>query len=256
MVPKLFSFKAYFRKNRNYSAHFEHLIAIFSHPKVKSRQYCLSSQVISILASLWQECNKSVIEIHVHDVFFATVSILGRFLERQTLISSSIQHSRSRFLDFIMWSVKNPSSHRYDVENCIKMVKAFLANKGYSSLTAIQNVSIGTSTCLILSPRSLEIHADSYSSYNRRPVLDELCERISNPVILISLQWWKKKLNFSSRLVKCWNTLGLIFFMQLSRTKGNISKLPSSALFFQISTFFLNATSLSDELTEIGRVEC
>ena len=156
--------------------------------------------------------------------FFATVSILGRFLERQTLISSSIQHSRSRFLDFIMWSVKNPSSHRYDVENCIKMVKAFLANKGYSSLTAIQNVSIGTSTCLILSPRSLEIHADSYSSYNRRPVLDELCERISNPVILISLQWWEKKLNFSSRLVKCWNTLGLIFFMQLSRTKENMSK--------------------------------
>jgi len=53
--------------------------------------------------------------------------------------------------------------------------------------------------------------------------------------------------------------MGLILFMQLSRTKGkkgNISKLLSLALFFQIATFFLNATSLSDELTEVGRVEC
>ena len=86
----------------------------------------------------------------------------------------SIQQSRSRFFSFILWSVKNASSHRYDVENCIKMVKAFLAYERYSSLTAIQNVSIGTSTCLILSLRSLEIHANSSSSHNRRPVLDEL----------------------------------------------------------------------------------
>jgi len=60
----------------------------------------------------------------------ATVSMLGRISERQTLISSSIQHSRYRFLDFILWSVENPRSHRYDVEICIKMVKAFLAIKG------------------------------------------------------------------------------------------------------------------------------
>ena len=54
------------------------------------------------------------------------------------------------------------------------MVKTFLANEEYSFLTAIQNVSIGTSTCLILCPRSLEIHANSSSSHNKRPVLDEL----------------------------------------------------------------------------------
>ena len=41
------------------------------------------------------------------------------------------------FLDFILWGVENASSHRYDVENYMKMVKAFLANTGYSSLTAI-----------------------------------------------------------------------------------------------------------------------
>jgi len=84
--------------------------------------------------------------------------MLGRISEKQTLISSSIQHCRSRFLDFILWSIENPSSHRYDVENCVKMVKAFLANEGCSSLTAIQNVP---QPCLILSPRSLEIHANS-----------------------------------------------------------------------------------------------
>jgi len=78
----------------------------------------------------------------VLDVFLATVSMSGRISERQTIIPSSIQHSRSPFLDFRLWSVENPSSHRYDVENCIKMVKAFLANEGNSSLTAIQNVSI------------------------------------------------------------------------------------------------------------------
>ena len=100
--------------------------------------------------------------------------MIGRISETQTLISSSTQHTRSPFLGFILWSVENPSSHRYDVENCIKMVKVFLANEGYSSLTAIQNVSIGTSICLIVSPRSLEIHANSSSSHNRRPVLDEL----------------------------------------------------------------------------------
>ena len=97
----------------------------------------------------------------------------GRISERQTLISSSMQLSRSRFLDFILWSVENPSSHRYDVENCTRMVKAFLANEGYSSLTAIQNVSIGTPACLILTPRSLETHANSSSSHNNRPVLVE-----------------------------------------------------------------------------------
>jgi len=127
--------------------------------------------------------------------FLATVSVLGFLLQYNiaALVSSSIQHSRSRFLDFILWSVENPSSHRYDIENCIKMVKAFLANEGYCSLTAIQNVSIGrpTSTCLVLSPRPLEVLANSSSSHNIRPVLDELYERISNPVILISLQWWE-----------------------------------------------------------------
>ena len=99
----------------------------------------------------------------------------GRISERQTLISSSMQQSRSCFLGFILWSVENPSSHRYDVENCIRMVKAFLANEGYSSLTAIQiqNVSIGNPACLILSPRSLETHVNSSSSHNKRPVLDE-----------------------------------------------------------------------------------
>ena len=30
----------------------------------------------------------------------------------------------------ILWSVEHPSSHRYDVENCIKIVKAFAVNKG------------------------------------------------------------------------------------------------------------------------------
>ena len=70
------------------------------------------------------------------------------------------------FLDFILWGVENPSSHRYDV-------KGFLANEEYSSLTAIQNVSIGTPACLILSPRSLETHANSSSSHYKRPVLDE-----------------------------------------------------------------------------------
>ena len=128
--------------------------------------------------------------------FLATVSMLGFLLQYNIaalVSSSSIQHSRSRFLDFILWSFENPSSHRYDVENCIKMVKAFLANEGYCFLTAIQNVSIGrpTSTCLIFSPWSLEVHANSSSSHNIRPVLHELYERISNPVILISLRWWE-----------------------------------------------------------------
>ena len=97
----------------------------------------------------------------------------GRISETQILISSSMQQSRSRFLDFILWSVENPSSHKYDVENCIRMVKVFLANERYSSLTAISNVSISTPACLILSPRSLETHANSSSLRNKRPVLDE-----------------------------------------------------------------------------------
>ena len=48
----------------------------------------------------------------------------------------------------------------------------------------------------------------------------------------------------------------ILLFMQLSRTKGNIWKLPSLALFFQIATFFLNATSLSEKVKMFSSLPC
>ena len=50
--------------------------------------------------------------------------------------------------------------------------------------------------------------------------------------------------------------MGLIFFVQVSCTNGNISKLPSLALFFQIATFFLIPTSLSDEVRMFSSLPC
>ncbi len=99
---------------------------------------------------------------------------MGHIWERQTLISSSIQRRHSLFLVFMLLRVENPNSHKYDVENCIKTDNAFLATEGYFSLISIQNVSIGNSACLILSPRSLDIDANSSSSHNFRLILDRI----------------------------------------------------------------------------------
>ena len=58
---------------------------------------------------------------------------------------------------------ENPNSHKYEVENCIKIVKVFLAIDGYVCLIVIQMVSIDNSSCLILNARSLDKEINSSS---------------------------------------------------------------------------------------------
>jgi len=178
--PNFFLSRRNLEKNRIYLAHFEHLNKKFvwicnffvSYRKIKT----ILLKLLGYLVYL-RLYDKSATNLSVR---YMCLILFGSGFNVRTYFRETNLHFFfnttycSRSLDFILWSVENPSSHRYDVENCIKLVKAFLANEGYSSLTGIQNVSMGTSACLILSPRSPEIHANSSSSHNRRPVLDEL----------------------------------------------------------------------------------
>ena len=68
------------------------------------------------------------------------------------------------FLHLILVRVENPNSHRYDVENCSKMAKAFLAIDWYFSLIKIQNFSRLASLYLTFKLPSVDIDASSSSS--------------------------------------------------------------------------------------------
>ena len=59
---------------------------------------------------------------------------------------------------------ENPNSHRYEDENCSKMVAAFLAIDWYSSLIKIQNFSRLDFLYLIFKLPSVVIDASSSSS--------------------------------------------------------------------------------------------
>jgi len=48
--------------------------------------------------------------------------ILGRTVDKLTLSSSSTDRSRSLFLLFIVVTAENLCSHRYDVENGVKLL--------------------------------------------------------------------------------------------------------------------------------------
>ena len=67
------------------------------------------------------------------------------------------------FLHLIWVRVENPNSRRYNVENCSKIAKAFLAIDWYSSLTKTQNFSRLDSLYLIFKLPSVDIDA-SFSS--------------------------------------------------------------------------------------------
>ena len=90
--------------------------------------------------------------------------MLGRMEDKQTLISSSMDCRFVLFLHWILVRVENPNSLRYDVENCSKMAKAFLAIDWYYSLIKIQNFSRLDSLYLILKLPSVDIDASSSSS--------------------------------------------------------------------------------------------
>ena len=68
------------------------------------------------------------------------------------------------FLHLILVRVENLNSHRYDVEKCSKMAKAFLAIDWYSALVKIQNFSRLDSLYLIFKLPSVDIDASSSSS--------------------------------------------------------------------------------------------
>ena len=152
MVSKLFSFKAHFRKKqKSFGA-----LRTFEKKFIWFCNFFISLRKIKTIVLKFPG---NLVYLRLYDKIATKLSVrcmclivLGNgfnvrtYFRETNLIFSSIQHSCSRFLDFILWSVENPNSHRYDVENCIKMVKAFLANEGYSSLTASQNLSLGTST--------------------------------------------------------------------------------------------------------------
>ena len=63
------------------------------------------------------------------------------------------------FLHLILVRAENPNSHRYDVENCSKMAKAFLAIDWYSFLIKIQNFS--RLDCLYLIFKLLSVVIDT-----------------------------------------------------------------------------------------------
>ena len=95
--------------------------------------------------------------------------MFGLICDKHTLISSSMHLRFDLFLHLMLVSTENPCSQRYDVENCNKTVKAFLAIEGYCSLIEIQNCSMDVSLCLIFKPRSVDIVASSSSSINEKP---------------------------------------------------------------------------------------
>ena len=68
------------------------------------------------------------------------------------------------FLHLILVRVENPNSHRYYVENCSKMSKAFLVIDWYSSLIKIQNFSRLDSLYSIFKLPSVYINASCSSS--------------------------------------------------------------------------------------------
>lgn len=92
-------------------------------------------------------------------------SILGRVVERHTRSSSSRDKSRSLFLFLILVIAENPNSHRYEVENCNRIRKAFWAIDGYSCETNIQNESKLSSACFSFSVLSFETLTSSSSSF-------------------------------------------------------------------------------------------
>ena len=64
--------------------------------------------------------------------------------------------------------VENSNSYRYDVENCSKMAKAFLAIDWYSSLIKIQNFLRLDPLYLIFKLPLVDINASSSSSVSAK----------------------------------------------------------------------------------------
>ena len=84
--------------------------------------------------------------------------------ERQTFIFSSMHCRVPLFLHLIVARVENPSSHKYDVENCNKTVSNFLDIATCSFLIEIQKASRDNSLYFIINPRSVDTAASSSSS--------------------------------------------------------------------------------------------
>ena len=73
------------------------------------------------------------------------------------------------FLHLVLVRVENSNSHRYDVENCSKMAKAFLVIDWYSSLIKVQNFSRLDSLYSIFKLPSVDIDDSSSSSVSVKP---------------------------------------------------------------------------------------
>jgi len=134
---------------------------------------------------------------------------------------------------------------------------AFLAIDGYSCITEKQNASSVSSALFILSPRSLERDADSFSSHIAK--LEESLNftkglRIqSNSSTLIEGKYYS---TFFPKHVKCSTMTGIISFTQVLRTNGNMSKVPAFTLLFHKVTFFVKAINLSVEVRLSSFLPC
>lgn len=82
-----------------------------------------------------------------------------------------MQQNLSLILDFLLLRVEDHHSYKYNVENCIKIDKTFLASEECFSLIAVQISSIGNSTLFLLWQQVLDTDANS-SPYNFRQILD------------------------------------------------------------------------------------
>ena len=87
-----------------------------------------------------------------------------------TLISSSTIKSLSLFRDFIIVSLENPTSHKYEVENCNRSRIAFNDILEYSFSTWIQNLSRVVSLKRSLRLPSFLISVRSSSSWQDKLV--------------------------------------------------------------------------------------
>jgi len=134
---------------------------------------------------------------------------------------------------------------------------AFLAIDGYFCIIENQNASSVSSALFILSPRLLERDADSFSSHIAK--LEESLKftkglRIqSNSSTLIEGKYSSTLL---PKHVKCSTMTGIISFMQVLRTNGNMSKLPAFILLFHKVTLFVKAINLSVEVRIFSFLPC
>lgn len=109
---------------------FEYKIVRFLHIKTIIKAISviqLVSRKFIVLASLWQDRNNYVIEKLVLDISQWPFQCQDLFQRDKP--SFLFQFIKAALVLWISYSeVENPSSHKHEVENCVRMVKAFLAN--------------------------------------------------------------------------------------------------------------------------------